>query len=220
MQYRQTILTAALAAAALLAAASTQADRGRNWEGTLQIIGTSSESSGGDGGSSIDFDSATGWAFGIAYNFNEHFGIGFDGSFVRPDYTAVIVPEDDDPFSISHEASVFNGALNGTWNILKGDFTPYVQLGLGWTNIDSNVADGPPTTGCWWDPWWGYICSNFFSTYNDTRFSWNAGLGLRYDFQNRIFLKGSVNRIFIDGSQDAADPEFDMWKIEFGYRFN
>jgi opacity protein-like surface antigen len=115
---------------------------------------------------------------------------------------------------------VFNGAVNGTWNILKGNFTPYLQLGLGWTHVDSNVADGPPVTGCWWDPWWGYVCADFFSTYKDTRFSWNAGLGVRYDFQNRMFLKGSINRIFVDGAQDAADPEFDLWRVELGWRFN
>lgn len=214
-------LLAALFAAALLTAGNVGAsERGNNWEATLQLIGTGSDSSNGENGSSIDYDSATGWGFGVAYNFNEHLSLGFDGTFVKPKYTAVIVPEDDDPFSIRHKASVFNGALNGTYNILKGNFTPYVQLGLGWTSVDSNVADGPPTTGCWWDPWWGYVCSNFYSTYNDTSFSWNAGLGLRYEFQNRMFVKGSVNRTYLDSNQDSADPKFDMWKIELGWMLN
>ncbi len=215
-------MVAAVVAATLLAGNVVASDRGNNWEATIQLIGTASDSSDGENGSSVDFDSATGWAFGITYNFNEHLSLGFDGSFVKPKYTAVIVPDDDDedPFSIDHKATIFNGAVNGTYNIMKGNFTPYVQLGLGWTNVDSNVADGPPSTGCWWDPWWGYVCANFYSTYNDTSFSWNAGLGLRYEFQNRMFLKGSVNRIFLDSNQDSADPKLDMWKIELGWMFN
>jgi opacity protein-like surface antigen len=220
MRIRHSLLAATVAAFTLLTASAAGADRGNNWEGTIQLIGTSSESSGGENGSGVDFDSATGFAFGIGYNFNQHLSLGFDGSFVKPKYTAVVVPEDDEPFSVRHKASVFNGAVNGTWNILKGNFTPYLQLGLGWTHVDSNVADGPPVTGCWWDPWWGYVCADFFSTYKDTRFSWNAGLGVRYDFQNRMFLKGSINRIFVDGAQDAADPEFDLWRVELGWRFN
>ena len=132
MSMRYRLLAAMLTAFALLTATAASADRGRNWEGTIQIVGTSSEKTGGENGSEVDFDSATGFAFGIGYNFNEHLSLGFDGTFVKPKYTAVIVPEGEEPFSIRHKASVFNGALNGTWNILKGDFTPCVQLGLGW----------------------------------------------------------------------------------------
>ena len=92
-------LAFALLAAVLLFANSVQAassDRGRNWEATIQLIGTGSDSSNGENGSSVDLNSATGWAFGITYNFNEHLALGFDGSFVKPKYSAVIVPDDDD----------------------------------------------------------------------------------------------------------------------------
>ena len=221
MHRRTTFATACSLAMLLLnaSALAAETDRGRNWEATLQIIGSGSESSGGEEGSSIRFDSTVGWAFGITYNISEHLSLGFDGSFLRPDYKAVIVPEDDDAFTIRHRASIFNGALNGTWNIMKGNFTPYLQLGIGWTNVDSNVADGPPSTGCWWDPWWGYICSDFYSTYKDNRFSWNAGAGLRYEFQNSMFVKGSINRVYLDGGNNAADPTFDMWKLELGWMF-
>ncbi len=220
-----TALSAALITATLLltgtVAGAAESQRGKNWEATIQVLGTSSESSDGSNGSSIDFNSTTGWGFGVTYNFNQHLSLGFDGAFVRPRYTAVLAPDDgSDPTTISHKASLFNGALNGTWNLLKGNFTPYVQLGLGWTNIDSNVADGPPLTGCWWDPWWGYQCANFYSTYKDTRFSWNGGLGLRYEFQNKMFLKGSVNRVYLDADNSAsADPKFDLWKLELGWMF-
>ena len=209
-------ILAALLAAAMLLTGSASADRGKNWEATIQLIGTASDSSDGENGSSIDLDSATGWAFGITYNFNEHLALGFDASFVKPDYTAVIVPDsdDEDPFSISHRASIFNGAVNGTYNILKGNFTPYVQLGLGWTNVDSNVADGPPTTGCWWDPWWGYICTTTWSTYDTTEFTYNLGLGLRWDINAAFFSRASYTREFI--KVDSGSLDFDAMTLEFG----
>lgn len=195
-------------------------DRGRSWEATVQLIGTSSESSRGEEGSGVDFDSATGFAFGVAYNFSPRLALGFDASFVEPKYDATFNTDEDGLVTLRHKASVFNGHLNGTWNILPGSFTPYLQLGVGWTHVDSNVADGPPVTGCWWDPWWGYVCADFFSTYQDTRFSWGAGAGLRWEMGDRIFFKGSVNRVEIDGGKNGVDPHFDMWKLEVGWRLN
>ncbi len=210
------ILTALLVGNAATAAES---DRGGRWEATAQIIGSSSESSAGDNGSSVHFKSDTGLAVGITYNFNAHLAVGFDASFLSPKYSAVVVPDVGNPITVDHKADVFNGALNGTWNFLPGNFTPYVQFGLGWTYVDSNVVDGLPSTGCWWDPWWGYVCANFYSTYNDTRFSWNGGAGLRFEFDNDMFVKASYNKVWIDAGNNAADPDFDLWKVELGWMF-
>jgi opacity protein-like surface antigen len=212
----------ALTLAALLTgtvALAADSDRSRHWEATFQIIGSSSESTNGDNGSSIDFDSDTGWALGVTYNFNQHLAVGFDASFLSPDYSAVVVPDAGGTITVDHKADVFNGALNGTWNFLPGNFTPYVQAGIGWTYIDSNVVNGLPETGCWWDPWWGYVCANFYDTYDDNRFSWNGGVGLRFEFQNSMFVKGSYNKVWIDAGNNAADPDFDLWKVELGWMF-
>jgi hypothetical protein len=53
---------------------------------------------------------------------------------------------------ISHRLSHFTGQVDGVWNVLEGPFTPYLQAGVGWTHLDSNVSYGAPSTGCWWDP--------------------------------------------------------------------
>lgn len=202
----------------LALAATAHADRAGRWEASAQIIGSSSESSGGEMGSGLDVDSDIGFAFGFAYNFNEHFAMGMDFSFLNPDYEATIETEDGDTITIDHEMDVFNGNLYGTWNFMEGPFTPYVQAGMGWTYIDSNVADGLPSTGCWWDPWWGYVCANFYDTYDDTSFSYGAGAGLRYEFGNGMFVKGSYNVMELDGGGDGADPSFDLWRLELGWQ--
>jgi opacity protein-like surface antigen len=119
---------------------------------------------------------------------------------------------------INHRLTAFTGQVNGVWNVFDAALTPYLQAGFGWTYIDSNVSDGSPVTGCWWDPWWGYICSNFYETYDETNFSWNAGAGLRYEFDSSMFIRGGWERLNIDGG-DGVDPGFDAFRLEFGWMF-
>ena len=209
-----------IAALVLSSTAGAQTFRDNRWEGTLQLLGSSSESSDGEMGSSIAVDSAVGFGFGFAYNFNEHFAIGFDGSWVRPKYTAVYNTEEDGLQTLRHKMTIFNGQINGIWNIINGAFTPYLQAGLGWTYIDSNVTDGPPVTGCWWDPWWGYICSSFYSTYSTTKFSWGAEAGLRYDFDNDMFIKGGYSLVNINSGNNSVDPSLNMWRLQVGWKFH
>lgn len=201
--------------ATLLGCGSALADRGQNWEASVQLLGNSSETADGGSGESLDVDSAIGFAFGGAYNFNPYFAIGFDLSLLNPDYSAQLVRENGDIVSISHELDVINGQFNAIWNIIDGPFTPFVQAGLGWTYVDSNIASSPPVTGCWWDPWWGYICSDYYNTYDDTSFSYGGGAGLRFEFGDNLFLKGSYNLLYVDSG--STDLDFDVWRIELGW---
>jgi len=50
--------------------------------------------------------------------------------------------------------------------------------GIGWTWIDTNIPDGPPVGGCWWDPWWGYVCTTTYPTKTKSAFSYQATLGV------------------------------------------
>ncbi len=160
--------------------ALAQSQRGDNWEAAIGAVSTGSESSAGENGSSLRIDRDVGLNLSASYNFDSHWALGFDATFLQPSYTAVFNTDDAGPVKVKHKLSVFSGQFNGTWNMTDGPLTPYLQAGLGWTYVDSNVTDGPPTTGCWWDPWWGYVCRNFYSTYDDTRFSYGVGAGLRW----------------------------------------
>ena len=188
------------------------------WESTLGLYVTGPESAGGINDSSVDIDTGFGLGFSAAYNFTQNLAIRFDGAWSRADYDAVLDTESQGLVGINHELSAFTGQVNGVWNVLNGAFTPYLQAGFGWTYVDSNVSDGPPATGCWWDPWWGYICSDFYSTYDETNFSWNAGAGLRYEFDNSTFVRGGWELINIDGGK-GVDPSFDAFRLEFGWMF-
>ena len=196
--------------------ARAESVRAGNWEAAVHVVGTSSEKSNGENGSSLDVDSDTGFGFVLHYTFDANLALGFDMLYAKPRYRATFNTEEEGLVSVRHEMSVYSGQFNGTWNLMEGAFTPYLQLGAGWTYVDSNVSDGPPVTGCWWDPWWGYVCRNFYSTYSDTNFSWGYGAGLRFEFLHNMYLKASYNRVEINADSDV-DAAFDTAKFELGW---
>jgi opacity protein-like surface antigen len=189
--------------------------RAGKWDVTFQLVHVPSETYGVEQGSSLSLKNRTGWGFGLAYNLNSHFALGFDLSWVDPRYTAVLIGENavGDPTekTIEHRADIITGQLKGIWNVFKNDFTPYAEVTGGWTNVDSNVIATDTVPVCWWDPWWGWVCSN--STYNDSNFSYGGGLGFRWDVGRSTLLKLSYNRMIID---NGRDPELDSIKFEIG----
>lgn len=222
-------MTARLALAALgllfAAAAPAQglfaqgADRAGDWEFSAELLFQDGGSADGDRGSSADLDSDVGFALGFAYHFTDHLQLGGDFQFASPDYRATFVDENGTPETIRATADFFTGQLRGTWNLLDRALTPYVELGLGWTYVDSNVADQPPITGCWWDPWWGYICDTFWSTYSETNFSWTAGLGARWDVNDQWSLRAGYTRLEIDVGGSRSDPSLDIFRVGGAWRF-
>ena len=192
------------------------------WEFAVNGLYQLGESSDGGFGSSFEMDDAFGFGLTLNYNFNRRFSLGGDIEWYRPDYRATLVSDDDpsDTLDVRHTASQFNTRFKGTFNFVEeGPWVPYAQVGIGWSWFDSNVADGPPVTGCWWHPWWGYICQNFYQTYSSTEFSYGAGLGLRYEFAGNSFLNLSYDYWQLDTSGDRAEPVLESWGLQYGWRF-
>ena len=149
-------------------------------EYTAASVHSFSDTVEGLSGSKLDLSSRTGFQIGFDYFVSDKLSFGFDATWVRPNFEALLVPDDgSSPITISNRSDIFTGQLNGTYNFVQGSFTPYVEGGLGWIYFDSNISDGSPVVGCWWDPWCGYICSDFYSSYNATNFSYGVGAGLR-----------------------------------------
>jgi len=202
-------------------AVAQQNEREGTWEFGVLLNNTSSESLSGDNGSSIDIDSSTGYGISVAYNFNNRLSLGGDWIWSTPDYEAVLITDDvgGTPVEINHELTLSTINLKGTFNLLEGPFTPFVEAGFGWTSIDSNVQNGPPITGCWWDPWWGYICETVFSTYSKTRQQYGAAVGLRFDLANGMSIKGSYGMQEIDTSKATEDISLDAIRLDLTWRF-
>ena len=215
------IATLLLAPALTFAQGFGNSSRAQSWDFSLNAIYQDGNKVGGEQGSSLDLKSSWGFGFGFDYNFNEKLALGADLDFIRPDYTAVLVEDAIPPetTTINHRLSQFNGRIIGTFNMLEGPLVPYIDAGFGWTYVDSNVADGPPQTGCWWHPWFGYICSNFYSTFSSTETSYGAGLGLRYEIAGGSFVKGSYNYWKLNSGGNSDDFTLGSWRIEYGWNF-
>jgi opacity protein-like surface antigen len=216
----RTLLIAALALT-MPALAFAQTNRANSWEWSVAAIYQDSASSGAEGGSNLKLDNEIGFGLNFGYNFTNKLALSGDFEWLRPDFTATLVEDAPTPSSttIRHTMSQFNGRIKGTLTFLETPLSPYVEAGIGWSYFDSNVADGPPITGCWWHPWWGYICENFYSTFSSTEFSYGGALGLRYILRGGMTLKLSVNQYWIDVGSAGGDPELNAARLEFGWSF-
>ena len=193
--------------------------RNSRWEASFLMGMQNSSSKDFEGGASLDIDKKFGWGFTLGYNFNSKLNTSYKLFVTKPEYTAVIIPEDPEigPQPIDYTMDKFSHQFNATYNFMDRPFTPFVQAGVGFMTLDSNIVDQPPTTGCWWDPWWGYICTTTWSTFKTTRFAYNMGLGVRWDINNAMYVRGSYNKEWI--SLKNGSMSFDILSFEGGLMF-
>jgi opacity protein-like surface antigen len=207
-----------LAAPALTLA---QGNRAGTWEWSGALIYQDSASSGAEGGSNLKLDSEFGFGLNFGYNFTNKLYLGGDFEWLRPDFSATLIEDAPDAgrTTINHTMSQFNGRIKGVLTFLETPLSPFVEAGIGWSYFDSNVADGDPIVGCWWHPWWGYICEGFYNTFSSTEFSYGGALGLRYIMRGGMTLKLSVNQYWIDVGNAGGDPELNAARLEIGWSF-
>jgi opacity protein-like surface antigen len=215
------LLLTVISLAALPGLAFAQGNRANTWEWSFAAIYQDSASSGAEGGSNLKLDGQLGLGINFGYNFTDKLYLGGDFEWLRPDFSATLVEDSAarTTTTINHTMSQFNGRLKGTMTFLSGPLSPFVDVGLGWSYVDSNVSDGDPITGCWWHPWWGYICENFYSTFSSTEFSYGGAIGLRYIMRGGMTLKLSVNQYWIDVGNAGGDPELNAARLEIGWTF-
>ena len=202
-------------------AAAQSADRTGTWEAGIKLMDMSHEFVTGEGGSSIDVEGEIAWGFFGAYNINEHFQLSGEFSWSDPDYLAEF-PLDAMPGStviqVDAELDILFSEFKAIFNLLDKAFTPYAEVGYGWVVVDSNIQDGPADTGCWWDPWWGYMCASFYDTYESTLNSLTYAVGLRWDMSDTSVLKASYGIRELDLDR-AEDLEQDVFAVDFAWKF-
>jgi opacity protein-like surface antigen len=198
---------------------SQASSRDGRFEGSVILAYQNGIKKSNEGGSEVDVDSTAGWGISFAWNWTEKWNVSYRLISTSPKYSALIVPEDPDvvPRTINHKMSKYSHQLNVTYNFSRKAFTPFVAAGIGWTKLDSNVPSAPPQTGCWWDPWWGYICISDWKTYNASEFTYNLGAGVRWDINNVLYTKAAYSREFLDVKNGSIN--FDMAILELGLMF-
>jgi hypothetical protein len=211
---------------ALLAITSTsvQAEfydsRVEKWEFFLAPQVTSAKDLQFDNGASADINQRSTLGFGMGYNIDAHIELSLQFSASNGNYTSTIVSDDPSESPVTSTQQLYTSTMDFgfTYNFLSGPFTPYVQASLGYTYIDSGLYTGNITSGCWWYPYYGYVCGPVAQTYTSTEFTYGAALGLRYDFGRKMYIKGDVGKNYLDFG-NSNTPDFDTYRFTFGFMF-
>ena len=226
MMVRLLLVVAAIAGAALavpLAEAQgfstvRPGGRGGTWEFYLPLTYAESAIINGQNGSSVDLNADWGFGMGAGYNFNDHFQLNSLLTWNSRSYDALVVNSDGTTRRYNNYMDSSTLSLNGVYYVLSGDITPFVSGGVGITYVDTNIQNGPGSTACWYDPWYGYVCSSYVETKTENDVSYNAGIGVRFDVNRQFGLQAGYYKTWIDISKASGTPDFDIWKLDFIFR--
>jgi opacity protein-like surface antigen len=219
----QKVSKAIFIAAAILASTSALAQSNRAGKGEIYLgpVFTDGDSHVFEGGTTARTDTGFGISLGYAYNFNSHWQAGIDFAWSETDYRATVQPGPNN----GNRSGTINGTVetstirfNGTYHFLTSEFTPFVTGGLGWTYVDTNIPSGLPESFCWYYPWYGSYCGTYVPTAATTKFSYNAGVGVRLDV-GRGFFRGLVNQQWIQFSDGYGSQAWTQYRIDFGTKF-
>jgi len=194
--------------------------RSGKWQFFLTPMVTNSKVLDFENGAQADINKSTGLGFGFGYNLNHHLELNLIFSSSSANYTGTRIIDDGASTPETFSSSLYTSKMDFgfTYNLLNAALTPYVSANIGTTYIDSGIPTGDTGNYCWWDPWWGYICSPYVQTYTSTEFNYGAGIGLRYDFNRKIFIKGGVAVNYIDHSNTSV-ASFTTYQFTFGFMF-
>ena len=101
--------------------------------------------------------------------------------------------------------------LNGEFG-MKNDapFRVYGLAGIGYGQTYGQVTEGVVVGGCYWDPWWGYICGSgvadeILAKGSRWDFSARVGAGMSYQMGYagpKIFVEARYSQIFSGGEKN------------------
>lgn len=213
--------TFSLESAAQVPSVPGSATRAGGWEAYGGLRALFGETVDFEGGSRIETDDELTLGFGLGYNFDEHLLLAGDISFGTVDYNGEVASAETPGVSerIAGEFDTLGFSATGTYHFIAGPLTPFISATLGYTWVDTNIADGPPEIGCWWDPWYGQICAAFQDTKTEGAFAYGLGLGLRWDFAGGWFGRLAYEERWLDLGKADGTPGFGTLRVDVGARF-
>jgi len=193
-----------------------------DWEGSIGVAFLNSTEADFKGGTSADFDSDSGFRAAFDYSLTDALQVGASFGIGQRSYDATIFGDvlgQESSFRAKGDMDYSSLLATATYNLLDGPFRPFVTAGIGWSWVDTNIATEPPETGCWWDPWYGYICTSWVNTRTLDGLTYQLGIGARYDFGNNVAAHASYRINWIDFDQADGTPDFDGFELGVGFKF-
>jgi hypothetical protein len=189
------------------------------WQISLIPSYTNAQSIQFEGGAAADISARSGFGIGIGYNFSDYLELDFDIGSADGSYVATRTFEDgSQPEKYNGNLYTSHINLGLSYNFIAARFTPFVKGNLGFTYVDTGIPTGNIGGVCWWDPWWGYYCGPYAQTYTTSELNYGADLGLRFDINGMVFLKGSVGKSYID-FDSSSTTDFTVYKFIVGFSF-
>ena len=211
------IAIAVLTLSTFASAQSAQRDRG--WELGLDIVYQDATTFDFDGGSKLELDEDLGLSLIFAYRYNAHLEAQFAFDWNSVDYSGQLVLQDRTSRRASGDMDTFTPRFDVHFNLLSKPITPYVMAGIGYAFINTDIPEGRPQTGCWWDPWYGYICTDYQDTKDVEELTYQYGLGIRSDYSRTGSMRFAYERHYLDIGRTSSMPYVDQFKIGWIYRY-
>ena len=192
-----------------------------DWEFRIGPVFLESKNVGFNGGSSADISSTTGVKIGTGWYLSPHLAIGMNFAWAGTSFNGTVqsgIPGVSSHIENGH-ADFSTLMFDATYTLLDGPIKPLIAGGLGWNWINTNIASGPPQTGCWWDPWWGYVCSGYQPTHGSSSFSYQLGGGVQFNFSRSFAVNVDYRYTWIQLSNANGTPGFGGIELLFLWRF-
>ncbi|HIL98627.1 MAG TPA: hypothetical protein EYG51_22395 [Pseudomonadales bacterium] len=173
-----------------------------------------------DNGAVILFKDDVGAGLEVGYHFTEHLNVSFEFTYNTVGHDAVLGLSDpivqDSIFGDSLD--ITNAQVNFSYFLLDTDFTPFISAGFGWAHIASDADQGQSDENCGQDSSSGYVCDGHYNIDDNFDFSYNAKVGVRWNFGKQMFIGGSYSKQWFDFSNaETADGEVIQIQLGFYY---
>jgi len=173
-----------------------------------------------DGGSTVEFNSSTSFLIGLGYELSKNFEIGANFTYDKRDYEASLAGDQQgERFAVEGDLESMGAMFDLSYYFLTGRIRPFIATGVGWNFVDTNIPTAPPQVGCWWNPWYGYICEDFQDTKSVDGFAYQVGAGVRYQVNPKFSVSGSYKMNWVDFPKADGTPTFDAIQLILNWGF-
>ena len=214
-------LAAAVLAIPSLGGAQQTSTREPGWEFGADAIYQFSKGVDFEGGSRLNLHDDFGVGLLFGYRFNPRWELQFALDWSSVNYDGTLQSQSFPGLSagIHGDMETFVPRINGVCNFMDGPITPYITGGVGWAWVDTNIPTGQVSVGCWWDPWYGQVCTPYQATKSVDSFTYQVGLGVRWDIGHYSTVRLSYDKSWFDFSKATTTPGLDQIKLGFAYRY-